>query len=426
MEKGSDDTLLGGFGDVFSALSNDKFAPSVSLNGFRDYSDDDDLSDEELESLKKNSKSPSVKDVFGADAPKGAAGGFFDALKGQAADEDEDEDEDEEEVKKPVEDPKKKTTPKKKVEPKVEEPVDDDDEDDEDNDNDDDTTGVEPSDKMGTAVSAFFDVIAEELGLEESEEGKPQTVEDLVDYFREVIAENSVPTYSNDEVKEIDEFVRNGGNLKDYFTITSDIDLDNLDLTSESNQELIVKEFLVEKGFTNTQIQRKLSKYKDADLLADEAEDALEAMKEIKAEKKEALLEAQKNQHQAMVEQQQNFINSVVEGVKSLDNVRGIKVPEKDKKILADYIFKKDANGMSQYQKDYAKDSIKNLLESAYFTMKGDTLIQAAEKDGKSAAMKALKQSLNSTGTGKGTKRIKTDTGSTKFSRAVQQLFGTN
>jgi len=35
-------------------------------------------------------------------------------------------------------------------------------------------------------------------------------------------------------------------------------------------------------------------------------------------------------------------------------------------------LFKSDANGVTQYQKDWQKDVKKNLIESAYFMMKGD------------------------------------------------------
>jgi hypothetical protein len=104
-----------------------------------------------------------------------------------------------------------------------------------------------------------------------------------------------------------------------------------------------------------------------------------------------------------------------------LDNVRGIKVPEKDKKALLAYIFKADADGRTQYQKDYSK-SVKNLIESAYFTMKGDTLLDTAKKMGTSSAIKNLKQSLRSTGISKGTKRINTTSSNSIFSRAVQLL----
>jgi len=117
----------------------------------------------------------------------------------------------------------------------------------------------------------------------------------------------------------------------------------------EVNQKLVVKEFLKEKGFNAKQIEKKLSKYEDAGLLEDEAEDALEALKEIKEQKKQQLLKDQENQAKAAAKRQQEYFNSVVNEIKGMDDIRGIKIPEKDKKALLEYIFKPDAEGKTQY-----------------------------------------------------------------------------
>lgn len=294
---------------------------------------------------------------------------------------------------------------------------------------DDDVNNIDDNDadvdeEESSKVTALFDAIAEELEWEfddDEEEEKPKTVEELVNYFKEVIKEQSVPQYANEDVAKLDEFVRNGGDLNDYFTLTPEIDYENFDTTIESNQKQIVKMLLAEKGFNEKQIARKIEKYEDAGILEDEAEDALEAMKEIEETKKEQLLEDQRKQHEQMVARQQKFMDDVVGEINAMKDIRGIKVPEKDKKALLAYIFKADANGKTQYQKDYSK-SVKNLIESAYFTMKGDTLLDTAKKMGTSSAIKNLKQSLRSTGVSKGTRRINTNSSNSIFSRAVQLL----
>ena len=143
-------------------------------------------------------------------------------------------------------------------------------------------------------------------------------------------------------------------------------------------------------------IQKKLDKYEEAGILQDEAEDAAEEMKIIKEEKKKALLETQKKNHETYIKQQQNFYNSVVKEIEDLKDIRGIKIPKEDKKQLLNYIFKLDGDGRSQYQKDYAKSN-RNLIESAYFTMKGDKLLNAAKQSGESSAIKKFKSTLSST-----------------------------
>ena len=243
----------------------------------------------------------------------------------------------------------------------------------------------------------------------------------MVKYFKEVIEEQSTPEYASEDVAKLDEFVRNGGKLEDYFSITPDIDVDNVDIENENEQKIVLRELLARKGYSDKQIAKKIERFEDAGVLEDEARDAVEELQEIVAKEKEELLEQQRIKKEEMVQRQQKFFDDVVGEIKSLDNIRGIKIPAKDKKELLAYIFKADASGKTQYQKDYSK-SVKNLIESAYFTMRGDTLLDAAKKQGTSSAIKNLKNSLRSTGVSKGTKRINTSSSNSIFSRAVQLL----
>lgn len=375
MENNSKDTLFG-----FEAISDIFTENNKNTTLLTDTPGNDDLSDEELEELKQQS----------AKARPATPGS-----KNKQVEEEEEEEE-------PVKDDTNKS--EEEEEEVIEE----------------ETIDEEESSK----VTALFDAIAEELEWEfddEENEEKPKTVEDLVNYFRDIIKEQSVPQYANEEVAKLDEFVRNGGNLSDYFTVTPEIDYENFDTTIENNQKQIVKMLLTEKGYNEKQIARKIEKYEDAGILEDEAEDALEAMKDIEETKKEQLLSNQKKEYDKRIAKQQEFVDNVVNEINAMKDIRGIKVPEKDRKALLSYIFKADSEGKTQYQKDYQK-SVKNLIESAYFTMKGDTLLDSAKKIGTSSAIKNLKQSLRSTGVSKGTKRINTTSANSIFSRAVQLL----
>lgn len=277
--------------------------------------------------------------------------------------------------------------------------------DDTDNDVDDDIPG---DDSEATAVISFFDAISESLGWDDVEEDeKPKTAKDLVEYFKEVIEDNSKPDYASEEVEKLDEFVRNGGNLKDYFEIEGELDLDNINIEDdESAQKAVVRMLLKEKGFSSKQIDKKISKYEDAGLLEDEAQDALEDLKEIKQQKKEQLLENQQKQAKLYAQKQQEFFENVKDEIKGLDSIYGINIPEKDKKALLEYIFKPTSKGTTKYQEDYSK-SLKNLVTSAYFTMKGDSIINIAKKEGKKDALDNFKNSLTkNTGVNKRSKRV--------------------
>lgn len=246
-------------------------------------------------------------------------------------------------------------------------------------------------------VTNFFDAMAEKLNWEfEEDEDKPKSVDELINYFQNVIEENSKPEYSSEEVEALDNFVKQGGDLKKYLTIDAELDLDDIDIEDETNQKLVVKQLLKEKGFSTKKIDKLVSRYEEAGLLEDEAQDALEDLKEIKEERKKQLLEDQKKAYHEQLQRQQQFYDNVVSEIKGLKNIRGITVPEKDKKVLMDYILKPDTDGKTKYQKDYAKGGVKNLIESAYFTMNADKLIEAAKREGNNSAIDKFRRSLKS------------------------------
>ena len=265
---------------------------------------------------------------------------------------------------------------------------------DDDSDTDDTRDTVVEDDETDAAVGAFFDTLSEKLGWETDEEDKPKTAEELVNYFYDVIEENSKPNYASEEIEKLDEFVKNGGNIRDYFSIDAEVNLEDIDIEdSEDNQKTVIREYLKEKGLNKAQIDKKLTRYEDAGVLEDEAVDALEALKDIREHKKEQLLADQQKAATEAKKRQQQFFDNVVNEIKGMDSIHGVAVPNKDKKALLDYIFKPDANGVTQYQKDYSK-SLKNLITSAYFTMKGDTLLSTAQKQGKKDAITHFKNTL--------------------------------
>lgn len=387
-------TKLLGWDAVADALSSESLNNPLITGNF--VESNDDISDEEIKRLQRANRSPSVKDVFGEEATE------TETETEEVEEETEEETVEEVEVK---EEEKVEKKPTKKSKETIEE-----------------TEESSEEDAEAVQVVGFFDAVAEELGIDfEEGEEKPQTVEEFCEYFKDLIEENSTPEYASEDVAKLDAFVRNGGKLEDYFQISASIDYDNFDTTDEHNQKIIIRELLAEKGFNDKQIQRKIEKYEDAGILEDEAEEALELMRDITETKKEELLAKQKKENELRIERQQKFVDDVVSNIRSLKDVRGIAIPEKDKRALLDYIFKADADGLTKYQKDYSK-SVKNLIESAYFTMKGDTLLDTAKKIGTSSAIKTLKQSLKNTGATKGTKRIHTSSSNSIWSIAARSL----
>ena len=244
-------------------------------------------------------------------------------------------------------------------------------------------------------VGAFFDAFAEELGWDVADDDKPTSVQELVDYMGAMIEQNSKPHYADERIARLDEYVRNGGSFEDFYQRQQQsMSYDNMDMEDESNQKAVIREYLRYQGYEDDQINRKIERYEDGDLLEDEANDAVIRLKSIQQQQIEAQELQQQQAKRAQEEQAREFITNLTNTISSLDNIRGIKIPKSDQKELFDYITKVDADGYTKYQKDFNANMVNNLIESAYFTMKGDTLLNEAKSTGRTSAANKLRTML--------------------------------
>ena len=265
----------------------------------------------------------------------------------------------------------------------------------EDNDDNDDDISEEAVIEA-QQVGLLFDAIGQSLGWNMNdidEKDRPLTVDDLTHYFAETVKQNSVPEYADDRIQRLDEYVKNGGRFEDFYEIQKEaLSLDNIDMEDEVNQKAVIRELLKHSNYSDEQINKKISRYEDADMLYEESEDALDRLKNIRQAELEEATRRQQEIVRQQEEQSKAFFTSVTKDINELTDIRGIAVSKEDRKALFDYIFKVDNTGLSQYQKDFNSNLSKNLIESAYFTMKADDLINKAEKKGESSAAEKLRK----------------------------------
>lgn len=250
-------------------------------------------------------------------------------------------------------------------------------------------------------VSALFDAVGESLGwnmADFKDEDKPVTVEEFTNYLGKVVEHNSVPQYADDRIAQLDEYVKNGGKFEDFYQKQQEtLSFDNLDLENEDNQKSVIRELLKYNGYSDEQINNKISRYEDADMLYDESSDALDRLKVIRQKEIEESQKQQEEYARQQEEQNRQFFQSVQSDINNLSTIRGISIPKEDRSALYEYIFKVDQDGVSQYQKDFNKNLSKNLIESAYFTMKGDSLVSGAKRDGETSAAEKLRKIMRHT-----------------------------
>ena len=244
-------------------------------------------------------------------------------------------------------------------------------------------------------VGAFFDAFAEAAGWSVDDSERPKNVDEFVEYMSKVAEENSIPQYADDRIAQLDQYVKNGGRFEDFYqTQQRSMYYYNIDIEDESNQKAVVRDYYKLQGMNDEQINRKIERYEDADMLEDEATDAVNYLKAYEAQQAQYMAQQQEAQRQAQEQQAAQFVEDLTNGINGLADIRGIAIPKEDKKALYDYITKTDADGLTQYQKDFNGNLVNNLIESAYFTMKGDALLGEARRNGQTSAASKLRNML--------------------------------
>lgn len=235
-------------------------------------------------------------------------------------------------------------------------------------------------------VSSFFGKeLIKKLGIdsEDDKDLKFDKIDDVIELMSEIINENSKPTYSSPEVEEFDEFVRNGGSLRDFYkeVYSGKLNVDSVNLEDTSDQRAIIRENLLNQGYKEDKIKKMISRYEEAETLKEEAEDALDLLKEFNEKKTKSLLESQKKEAAEVRKKQQKFYEDVNSTIKTISNFKGFPVSEKEKRELLEYAFVPDEDGFTKYQKEFRGD-VYHILESAYF-VKNKNKIKAGDANKK-------------------------------------------
>jgi hypothetical protein len=302
--------------------------------------------------------------------------------------------------------------------PKVKTPkVEEDSEEEEEETEEEEEEDSEELNEYEESVSKYFaDDLAKKLDIDLPEDFEAKKLEDVISLMVDVIKENSKPTFANEEIESLNKFVEDGGNLKDYYKdiIVGTIDIDNIDLESEHDQKAILREHLSNANYKKDRIEKAIERYEDAGVLKDEAEEALDLVKEARDKKAKKLLAEQEKFSLDQQKAKQAFVDTVYNTVEQSKSILGVEVSKDQKKEVLDYIFKQDRNGLSQMQKDLQdpKAQVENLIERAFLKKFSNKLITESKKQGANDAYKDVRNKLKA---GKGKSSAG---GNTSFGRA--------
>lgn len=207
-----------------------------------------------------------------------------------------------------------------------------------------DTSNPKKSKDGSNIYRTLSELLKEEGIVEDTFEDK----EALFNYFKSV-ADNNVQEWVNSLPKEISDLITNyeeGVPFDELLQIKSDqIRLDSItDESLEDNIDLqknLVRNFYQGKGFTESKIEKMISKSEDLDELEEEAKEALAELKEVETKRLEsAQLETKRKalENQKAYVESVNKLNNTINEVKEI--IPGVKIDDKTKKELFNMITK--------------------------------------------------------------------------------------
>jgi len=304
-----------------------------------------------------------------------------------------------------------------------------DEDDDSNNDSDDDNDDKDDSDKdevddefvqYEEEVSKYFaSDLAEKLNITLPEKYEAKKMDDVISLMIDIIKDNSTPEFANDDVEALNKFVSEGGDIREFYKeIYSDsLNTDKINIENEYDQKAVIKEHLKNKGFKDEKITRAIERYEDAGMLKDEAEDALEALKDFNEKKAKKLLSDQEKFYQDQEKAKHDFIDAVYNNIEKSNSILNVPLSKDEKKEILDYIFKADKNGITQMQKDYQtqESQINDLLERAFIRKFPNKLTLNAKKQGANDALLDVKNKL------KAGKDKRSAGGNTSYGKASSQ-----
>lgn len=197
--------------------------------------------------------------------------------------------------------------------------------------------------------------LGEEASYEDTPEGIVRLVRDSSDQLAKTQLDRLFEQFPL--VQRLLEYQLNGGDESRFLqTFFPPADYDSLELKEDALdlQERVLRDELQRQGYGESEILEEIEEAKSNGRLFKKAERALEALRKHHRDSREKLLQEQKAQAEEEEKQREGARKSVQEKIRTASELRGIPLPEKDKKAFEDYLFKPVDGGYSQYQVDLA------------------------------------------------------------------------
>lgn len=200
--------------------------------------------------------------------------------------------------------------------------------------------------------------------LEEGEELTDERADEIIEDGFDTAVDNRLKDIFDgmpDVVKQLVKFTKDGGDPVKFLSNvlqsqTSGLTV-NMDLTSESNQEAVMKSVLKDQGYDDDYIDIHIETLKDSNKLEAIAKKQYSAWETKQAKENEDLVASQEQKRIKDKEDMRKEKLKLNTTLSSLDDINGIKLNNKDKKEIPSYMMDKtiklqNGNTITALQKD--------------------------------------------------------------------------
>ncbi len=219
----------------------------------------------------------------------------------------------------------------------------------------------------------FLELLFEKNGWEWSDELlEEDSAQGYTDVLTRIVEANSKPEYASEETKRFDEFIRNGGDPKDFMdAVYTAPNYEKMDVEDVNTQKLLMRRHMKEfTKYGDEKIERELKRLEDTEELAEEAKVAFDELKTLDTDrdvKLEKDLDAKNLSDQKIRDEN---IQRQKDGILASKEIGGFKVTDKDKQGFVDYLYKvKRSSGKTGYQEFLATNENWN-MQAAYYAFK--------------------------------------------------------
>jgi len=309
---------------------------------------------------------------------------------------------------KPVEEPEEPKEPKKtsKAKPIIEEPKEEEIDEEEDVENEEivEIPKVAANDNV-SALKIFADMQREKGIIDFEDEEFEDSEEFILSKVQEKIeksVQSGIEEYKNSftqEARDLIEAIEAGIPLESLVEQNTDIStyekMKDSDIEgNESLQKNLIRNLYTLKGYSSDIIDKKIQRWDDSGLLADEAKEArlelLDYSKQKKEEEKKIRIAEQKsaaNKFEQWKQDTKSFLD------KNEEIIPGLKVSPRQKEIIFNGLTKFDKDGKNEFQKAIDKDPNFN-LKVAYLTLALNWDFSGFDKKAATKVARGLKDAL--------------------------------